>query len=67
MVLRTRFVIIGIVIESSHIFGPNAYANAFLRIRSYAPVKFHGRSFNCFKKLSVTVCIDPENNYITIM
>ena len=28
---------IGCVIESSHIFGPTVYANAFLCIRSYAP------------------------------
>ena len=28
---------IRIVIESSHIFGPNVYVNAFLHIRSYAP------------------------------
>ena len=25
------------MIQSSHIFGPNVYANALLRIRSYAP------------------------------
>ena len=26
------------MIESCHIFGPNVYANGFLRISSYAPV-----------------------------
>ena len=30
---------IRIVIESSHIFGRNVYANVFLRIRSYAPAR----------------------------
>ena len=34
---------IRIVIESSHIFGPNVYANAILRIRSYAPATQQAR------------------------
>ena len=41
LVLRTRFDTNhqnpSEFIESSHIFGPNVYANALLRIRSYAP------------------------------
>ena len=39
---------IRIVIESSHIFGPNAYANAFLRIRSYAPAYVYSLTYQYF-------------------
>ena len=37
------------MIESSHIFGPNVYANAFLRVRSYAPA--HNLSLLTVQKL----------------
>ena len=44
------------VIESSHIFGPNVYALAFLRIYSLAPVV--GLEETVYKRVLLNVNID---------